>query len=108
MDAAAAWILSGIASQPRSNEMCLLLTEDANFGDVVIPSQNPGVHILSTRAFLKTLENFELIPSAAAIVDEIGEAGRRLARYYADRPGRPEPGLRTSWTDTLGKGPEDL
>jgi hypothetical protein len=60
--------------------MSLLLTEDANFGGVVIPSQNPNVHILSTRAFLKTLEKFELIPFAAAIVDEIGEAGQILRR----------------------------
>jgi len=107
-DAAAAWILSRISSNPRSNELSLLLTEDANFGDVVIPSQNPGVHILSTRAFLKTLENFRLIPSAAAIVDEIGDAGRRLARYYADRRGRVERGLRTSWTGPLGTGPGDV
>jgi hypothetical protein len=107
-DAAAAWILNRLASNPWSNELSLLLTEDANFGDVVIPSQNPGVHILSTRAFLRTLQNFHLIPSAAEIVDAIGDAGRNLARYYADRPGRLGPGVRTSWSDPLGKGPGDL
>jgi hypothetical protein len=57
--------------------------------------------VLSTRAFLRTLRNFGRIEAADAIIADDAAAGRRLARYLTDRPGRPAPGAKTSWADVL-------
>jgi hypothetical protein len=89
---------------PRSNEVSLILIEDANLGDVVVQQQFPEVYALSTRAFLQTLQNFGKIPSAADVVSEIANAGRNLARYMADRPGMVDRNTRSTWTDTLKTG----
>jgi len=100
-DAAIAWLLRQIQSYPQEQEPTLVLTEDGPFGDGVIRNDFPEVHVLSTRALLRTLENFGRIPSAQAILDDIAHAGRQLARYLADRPGRPSPGTKTSWAEVL-------
>lgn len=100
-DAAAAWILAQAQVREGVLTPTLILTEDAPFGDGVIRDRFPEVHVLSTRAFLRTLENFGRIASADDIIHEIANAGRQLARYTADRPGRPFPGTRTTWTDVL-------
>ena len=57
--------------------------------------------MLSTRMFLKVLENFEIIGSASDILTKIVDAGRALARYAADRPGKVAPGVKSQWTDPL-------
>jgi hypothetical protein len=100
-DAAAAWILSRLAWSPQSNEVSLILLEDANLGDVVVRNEFPEVYALSTRAFLQTLQNLGIIPSAAEVVREIAAAGRMLARYLADRPGMVARNTRSTWTDTF-------
>jgi hypothetical protein len=61
----------------------LVLTEDASFGNTILKR---NVHVLSTRPFLATLEELGIIPSATVILKDIAVAGRRLARYQADRP----------------------
>lgn len=103
-DAAAAWILSRMAWVPRTNEVSLILIEDANLGDVVVRQQFAEVYALSTRAFLQTLQNFGKISSAAEIISEIANAGRILARYMADRPGVVARNTKSTWTDTLQIG----
>jgi hypothetical protein len=103
-DAAAAWVLSRMAWVPHTNEVSLILIEDANLGDVVVRQQFPEVYALSTRAFLQTLQNFGKISSAADVIAEIARAGRVLARYMADRPGVVDRNTKSTWTDTLGIG----
>ena len=100
-DASVAWLLQRINASPPNNEIVLLLSEDAPFGDGVVLPSHPEVYMLSTRMFLKVLENFEVIGSAGEIVAEIAAAGRALARYAADRPGKIAPGVRSQWTDPL-------
>jgi hypothetical protein len=103
-DAAAAWIFSRMALAPQSNEVSLILLEDANLGDVVLRQKFPEVYALSTRAFLQTLQNFGKIASAADIISEIAGAGRGLAKYMADRPGVVGRNTKSTWTDTLEIG----
>ncbi len=100
-DAATAWLLRQGAEGLLSDGPALVLTEDAPFGDGALREAFPEVHVLSTRAFLRTLENLGRIRSAEAVIGEIAVAGRVLARYLADRPGRPEPGVRTTWAEVL-------
>jgi hypothetical protein len=57
--------------------------------------------MLSTRLFLKTLENFGRVKSADAIIREIAEKGRSVARYAVDRPGKVDLKTRSQWTDAL-------
>ena len=99
-DAAIAWLL-------RQDRLAtgriptMVVTEDAPSGDGVIRDRFPEIHVLSTRALLQTLENFGRIASAEHIINQLALAGRHLARYMADRPGRPVPATRTSWADVL-------
>jgi hypothetical protein len=71
----------------------VLFEEDAvkgmNFGD--------HVHLLHTYAFLLTLENLKVIPSAEAIVDQIHIAGRNLARDTFERRARVPSGDAADW-----------
>lgn len=100
-DAATAWLLRQAQFGIGLDGPILVLTEDGPFGDGVLRDRFPEVHVLSTRALLRTLENFGRIVSAEAILGEIAQAGRQLARYLADRPGRPSPGTRTTWAEVL-------
>jgi hypothetical protein len=102
-DAATTWLLRQIQDRFAVDSPTLVLTEDGPFGDGVLRDQFPEVHALSTRAFLRTLENFGIIPSAEAVISEIAEAGRSLARYMADRPGRTTPGAQTTWSAGLSE-----
>lgn len=104
-DAALAWLLRQARAGIGLSVPTLILTEDGPFGDGIIRDRFPEVHVLSTRAFLRTLENFGRIASAESIVGEIAQAGRQLARYMADRPGRPSPGTKTTWADVLATQP---
>lgn len=105
-DGANAWALKQAQIDASIHQPTLVLTEDGPFGDGILRDRFPEVHVLSTRAFLRTLENFGRIPSAQAVLDEIAHAGRQLARYMADRPGRPTPGAKTTWADVLSTHPE--
>lgn len=100
-DASIAWLLQRINSSSPQEEIVLLLSEDAPFGNGVVLATHPEVYMLSTRMFLKVLENFEIIESASQIVSEIADAGRTVARYAADRPGKIAPGVKAQWTDPL-------
>lgn len=108
-DAAIAWLLRQAELGFGSALPTLVLTEDAPFGDGILRDRFPEVHVLSTRAFLRTLQNFGRIESAEAIIADIAAAGRALSRYMADRPGRPAAGTRTTWADILaGRDPSLL
>jgi hypothetical protein len=100
-DAAAAWVLRQMHEIGGPKGPFLILTEDGPFGDGVLRNVFREVHVLSTRAFLQTLENFGRIASAQALIAEVADAGRRLSNYMADRPGRPTPGTRTTWAEVL-------
>ncbi len=100
-DAALAWLLRQAQAGIGLDVPTLILTEDGPFGDGVVRDRFPEVHVLSTRAFLRTLENFGRIASAERIVEDIAQAGRQLARYMADRPGRMSPGTKTTWAEIL-------
>jgi hypothetical protein len=79
----------------------LLLLGDAAFGDGVVRNTHPSVLALSTRTFLTTLENYGIITSAAAILQEVADAGRKVAPYRVERPGRLDDGARSKWTSAL-------
>ena len=100
-DATIAWLLRQIQGGWIADGPTLVLTEDGPFGDSVLRDTFPEVHVLSTRAFLRTLANFRIIPSAETVIEDIADAGRKLARYLADRPGRLSPGTKTTWADVL-------
>jgi len=100
-DAAVSWILRQAQVGVLADSPTLVLTEDGPFGDGVLRDRFPEVHLLSTRAFLRTLENLGRINSAEDIIADIAVAGRRLGRYLADRPGRPAPGTKTTWADVF-------
>jgi hypothetical protein len=78
---------------PAGDQVLVLFEDDAvkgmNFGD--------HVHLLHTYAFLLTLENLKVIPSAQAIVDQIHNAGRNLARDIFERRARVPSGDTADW-----------
>ena len=100
-DAATAWILGQAQLGKGLLTPTLVLSEDGPFGDGVIRDRFPEVHVLSTRALLRSLENFGLIASADDIIADIADAGRQLSRYMADRPRHPLLGTRTTWAEVL-------
>ena len=103
-DEAITWYLVNVSKIERGKDVVLVLLEDAAFGDGVLSTQTPEVAAISTRAFLRTLQNFDLIESADAIIKRVEEnAGgmRAVARYLADRPGRLGPNARTDWKAPL-------
>ena len=102
-DAAITWFVANAPYIRAEHTTTLVLTEDAAFGDSRL---GRDVHVLSTRAFLKTLENLKIIESARRILDDIENAGRTVAPYMADRPalvgarGRSK----TQWASALKQG----
>ncbi len=106
-DAATAWLLRQLQSEGGPQGPMLILTEDGPFGDGVLRDRFREAHVLSTRAFLRALENFGCIHSANSIIEDVAKAGRLLSRYMADRPGRPEPEVRTTWVDVFAHGASD-
>jgi hypothetical protein len=97
-DEAITWYLANVSKIEQGRDVVLVLLEDAPFGDGVLSTQNPEVAAVSTRAFLRTLQNFGVIESADAIVKRVEEnsgAMRTVARYLADRPGRLASNVRT-------------
>lgn len=83
-DAAIAWYVVNAPYLRTDHATMLVLTEDAAFGDKVL---GRDVHVLSTRAFLQTLQNLEVIASASQVLADIERGGRIVAPYMADRPG---------------------
>jgi len=100
-DATIAWLLRQIQGGRIAEGPTLVLTEGGPFGNGVLLDRFPEAHVLSTRAFLRALANFKVIPSDEAVIEEIANAGRKLARYLADRPGRLSPGTKTTWSEVL-------
>lgn len=92
---------------PREDQVLVLFEEDAvkgmNFGE--------HVHLLHTYAFLLTLENLKVIPSAEAVFEQIHKAGRNLARDPYERRARVSSGDTVDWqtdydtSDGVGSGP---
>jgi hypothetical protein len=103
-DEAITWYLGNVSKLERGNDVVLVLLEDAPFGDGSLLLQSPEVAALSTRAFLRTLQNYGIISSADEIVKRVEEssAGDRIvSRYMADRPGRLAQGVRSEWKSAL-------
>ncbi len=103
-DEAITWYLANVSKIESGNDVVLVLLEDAPFGDGGLLLQNPEVAALSTRAFLRTLQNYGLINSADEIlkrVEENSAGDRNVAKYMADRPGRLAKGVRSEWKSAL-------
>lgn len=100
-DAAVALAVRRFSLPASSPEVILLLLDDSRFGDGLIRLRNPELYALSTRAFLKTLENFGRIPSAMDVLRSIIAAGRNPSPYNVDRPGRIGAGTKSEWTSAL-------
>jgi hypothetical protein len=84
---------------PAEDQVLMLFEEDAvkgmDFGN--------HVHLLHTYAFLLTLENLKVIPSAEALVNQIHKAGRNLARDTFERRARVPSGDVNHWQRSPGK-----
>ncbi len=73
------------------------------FEDQRVPSMDFGkhVHLLHTFAFLRTLENMGVIPSASDLVDELRAKERDLARDLFERPAKTEEDGDADWTSSF-------
>ena len=100
-DEAITWYVTNISTLEKDRNVLLVLMEDAEFGDGSLRSQNPEVTVLSTRAFLQTLQNYGLVESAEAVIAEIAANARKVAPFNADRPGQLGPGVRADWKVAL-------
>ena len=103
-DEAITWYLANVAKLERGRDIVLVLLEDAPFGDGSLMMQNPEVAALSTRAFLRTLQNYGIIESADAVIRRVEESSagaRTVAPDMADRPGRLARNTRTDWKSRL-------
>jgi hypothetical protein len=76
---------------PAEDQVLVLFEEDA------VKGMDFGIHLLHTYAFLLTLENLKVIPSAEAIVNQIHKAGRNLARDTFERRARVPSGDAADW-----------
>jgi hypothetical protein len=84
----------------ESDDVALILTEDAEFGDG--PAlMNRRAHVLSTRQFLLMLERLGAIPSYMHIIAEIEAGGRAPPRYMVDRPAIAGAGMRSDWKNKV-------
>ena len=101
-DAAISWYVANAPFTRPRHTTTLVLTEDAAFGDSRL---RRDVHVLSTRAFLQTLENLDVIDSARRILDDIERGGRKPAPYMADRPALVGASgkAKSSWASALKK-----
>lgn len=107
-DAALSLAISRFTQPNADAEVVLLLLEDSAYGDNTLRINHPEVYALSTRAFLKTLQNFGRIQSADAVLADILAAGRSVARYGQERPGKIAAGVRSQWTDPLQNNDEAI
>lgn len=97
-DATIAWLLANLTRLRTPNDIALVLTQDAPFGDGPVPRQNRA-HVLSTREWLKTLERIGVIEKASDVIAEMEAGGRRIARYMADRPALIDKVTRSDWKE---------
>jgi hypothetical protein len=86
-DEAITWYLANVSKIEQGRDVVLVLLEDAPFGDGVLSTQNPEVAVVSTRAFLRTLQNFGLIESADAIVQRVEENSGGIRKVAAGQVG---------------------
>lgn len=73
------------------------------FEDQAVQKMDFGrhVHLLHTYAFFVTLENLGVIPSALALVDELKEKRRLLARDLFERQASQADGEAADWTSAV-------
>lgn len=73
------------------------------FEDQRVPNMDFGkhVHLLHTFAFLGTLENMGVIPAAMALVDELREKERDLAKDLFERPAKSPEEDDAGWTSSF-------
>lgn len=95
-DATIVWFERNLPSLYQPGTTTLIMTEDATLGDVNLGRR---AHVLSTRAFLKALENIEVIDSAADIIRAVQDRGRAPSRYHQDRRGKDAAGDTTDWIE---------
>jgi hypothetical protein len=103
-DEAITWYIGNVSKLEQGNDVVLVLLEDAPFGDGSLLLQHPEVAAVSTRAFLRTLQNYGIIKSADELVRRVEEnsAGeRKMSRYMADRPGRLSQNVRSECKSPL-------
>ncbi|MGY3581909.1 hypothetical protein ACVIGB_000019 [Bradyrhizobium sp. USDA 4341] len=79
-DEAITWYITKVAKIEKGNGVVLVLLEAAAFGDGVLLPQAPEVTALSTRAFLRTLQNYGLIASADEIIKRVSDNSAGTAR----------------------------
>lgn len=90
-EASIAWTIANIERFASSEATTLVLIEDARAGD----SMPRDVHVLSTRAWLNTLQNMGVIADAGAIMRS---PGRTTSPYQRDQPATLVPAARSEWT----------
>lgn len=81
-DEAITWYITNVAKIEKGNDVVLVLLEDAAFGDGVLLPQAPEVTALSTRGFLRTLQNYGLIASADEIIKRVSDNSAGLRPVY--------------------------
>jgi hypothetical protein len=81
-DEAITWYITNVAKIEKGNDVVLVLLEDAAFGDGVLLPRAPEVTALSTRGFLRTLQNYGLIASADEIIKRVSDNSAGLRPVY--------------------------
>ncbi len=80
----------GVTRFLGAGDAALVLFEDADFPDIVFLRPPLNLHLLSTVAFLRGLEEVRIIPSADALIEAmihpVAPERRRYARAFADMP----------------------
>lgn len=87
-----AWTIANIERFASPKSVTLVLIEDGRAGD----SMPEGVHILSTRAWLRTLVNIGLLKEHASISNN---RLRIVSKYLRDKPVSFAAGKRSDWTE---------
>lgn len=95
-DATIAWLVANLERFRTRDDIALILTQDAPFGDLVMGSKRDA-HVLGFRAWLGFLEAEGIIPSAKQMILDIQASGRHVSRYAADRPAIIDEGTRSDW-----------
>ena len=83
-DATLSYMLRRIDDFAAPGAIPLVLVEDEGLNKLL--SRFERAHILSTRAWLVSLERADVIPSARDVINEIAHGGRELSDLQADQP----------------------
>jgi hypothetical protein len=86
------------------NDQVLVLFEDDSVKRI---SFGPHVHLIHTFAFMVALENLGVIPSAAALHDEVLAKGRKIARDTFERRAIGSDGSPADWQSDYSIGDAD-